>query len=275
MTEPHVCTAACLDEVGHFKFRCRETFAMHHCGAECKHWVLAEDARICTLTARVVGGLDSVHQHTGGIANARGWSVYRGNKIEPLRNSTQHQMRIILGTVTSIFAGPERHQLYADVNARCREQLLKQMRRGGRKTLRQAITLAAGVLLRCRAQSNAPAHRDAPWLQPLALRIHRIWTRVRDQLASVVSAQSLRHFAAAVVSIMSTGGLSINGVRVIGTHRACQVHALGELQYRDVLRRAGAGKRSSCSNRIHKMTRQLWAISTGSSGFARTLDDVP
>ena len=56
----------------------------------------------------------------------------------------------------------------------------------------------------------------------------------------IVSTQSLRHFAAAVVSIMSAGGLEINGVSVIGTHRACRTHALGELQYRDVLRRAFA-----------------------------------
>lgn len=270
----HKCCGACFDEVAPWTFRCRETFAMHHCGPKCNRWVVAEDGRVCTLTARVIGSLETVHQHTGGIANPRGWQVYRGNKVLPLRESMQHQMRIIVETVQSIFCGPERHQLYAEVKKRCEEQLAKHVRRGGPKTVRQAITIAARILLRCRAQSNPPAHQDAPWIHPLSLRIHRIFSRVRDELMPIVSTQSLRHFAAAVVSIMSTGGLSINGVRVIGTHRACRAHALGDLQYRDVLRRAGAGKRSSCSNRIHKMTRQIWSIATGSSGFARTLDDV-
>ena len=246
---------------------------MHHCGPNCNKWVVAEDGRVCTLTARVIGSLELVHQHTGGIANPRGWQVYRGNKVPPLRDSTQHQMRIIVDAVRAIFCGPERHQLYADIKARCREQLARHLRRGGPKTVRQTILIAARILLRCRAQGNPPAHQDAPWIHPLSLRIHRIFGRVRDELMPIVSTQSLRHFAAAVVSIMSAGGLEINGISVIGTHRACRTHALGELQYRDVLRRAGAGKRSSCSNRIHKMTRHLWSIATGSSGFARTLDD--
>ena len=183
-------------------------------------------------------------------------------------------MKIIVETVEAIFCGPTRQQLYADVLARCKEQVTRQVRRGGPKTVRQAISIAARVLLRCRAQANPPAHPNASWVHPLALRIHRIWTEVRDELMPVVSSQALRHFAAAVVSIMSAGGLTINGVTVIGTHRACRTHALAELQYRDVLRRPGAGKRTSCSNRIHKMTRQLWGIATGASGFARTLDEA-
>jgi hypothetical protein len=270
----HECSSACLEESGPNTFRCRETFALHHCGCNCTRWVLGEDGRVCTLTGRVIGSLDLVHQHTGGIANPRGWQVYHGNRVSPLRESTQHQMRIIIETVEAIFCGQTRQQLYADVLARCKDQVSKQMRRGGPKTVRQAISIAAKTLLRCRAQSNPPAHPDAPWIHPLALRIHRIWTEVRDELVPVVSSQSLRHFTAAVVSIMSAGGLKINGVSVIGTHRACQAHALAELQYRDVLRRPGAGKRTSCSNRIHKMTRQLWGIATGASGFARTLDEA-
>ena len=268
----HVCCSTCLEEVGPYTFRCRETFAMHHCGPKCTSWILGEDGRVCVLTGRVIGSLDLVHQHTGGATNSRGWEVYHGNRISPLRDSTQHQMRIILDTVESIFCGPTRQQLYSETLGRCKQQLQKQLRRGGKKTVRQAISIAAQVLCRARAQSNLPAHPNAPWIHPLSLRIHRIFTNVRDELMPVVSSQSLRHFAAAVVSLMSAGGLTIGGTKVIGSHRACRVHALGELQYRDVLRRPGSGKKTSCSNRIHKITRQLWSVATGSSGFARALE---
>lgn len=270
----HKCSSACLIEVAPFVFRCRQTFKIHRCGADCRSWILAEDARVCTITARVVGGLEFVHQHTGGISNSRGWSVYRGNKVEPLRNSVRHQMQIISSTVVAIFAGPERQRLYESVIAKCREQISRQMKRGGKKSMIDTMSNAGLLMVRCRSQCNPPAHPNAPWLHPLAKRIHKIWTKARPCMGSIVSTQSIRHFAAAVVSIMSTGGLSINGVCVIRPHRACQAHALAPLQYRDVLRRAGAGKRSSCSSRVHKMTRRIWAIATDAAGFARVLDEV-
>ena len=267
----HKCSSTCLEESGPYTFRCRETFAIHHCGPNCTSWVLGEDGRVCTLTGRVIGSLDLVHQHTGGVTNSRGWEVYHGNRISPLRDSTQHQMRIILDTVESIFSGPTRQQLYADTLVRW-ATTPKATTARREKTVRQAISIAAmfycGVARRA-IHRHTRMHRGST----LSLRIHRIFTNVRDELMPIVSSQSLRHFAAAVVSLMSAGGLTIGGIKVIGSHRGCQVHALGELQYRDVLRRPGAGKRTSCSNRIHKLTRQLWSVATGSSGFARALEE--
>jgi hypothetical protein len=64
----HVCSSACLEELAApYTFRCRETFKIHHCGSNCTSWVLGEDGRVCTLTGRVIGTLDLVHQHTGGV----------------------------------------------------------------------------------------------------------------------------------------------------------------------------------------------------------------
>lgn len=219
----HICSQGCtfVEEKGNF--RCLHSGKIHLCNSFCNRWFNTSEGRVCRLTGRVVGSLDSVlnvRVESGRVI--KHWESHKKKRIsEPLMG------KVTEATIRLLFDSDQRRKVYRHAKAK----FLSDSRRKARNTpntVADLVRTARAAFHLHEKHLRKPAAPPQIYIEKMLRWIPKFWATLYK--ARTKNRKNISSFVAAIIQAQ-TGGLTIKNHIAVKVHPFAKQHAPALLQY--------------------------------------------